>query len=143
MSRSALWRQEGAKKQREKESDELFELAVEEGRVSLLLVTFWRCVLSATRAVMPSQRRKSWLVAAKDRSELVSWIDIRKTNMAFPIFRHPVVSFFFLSQKKKKPRITVPRACCRYGDQMIHSILTQCCYRTRSDHRTFKNVVVT
>jgi hypothetical protein len=33
MSRSALWRQEGAKKEREKQAEELFELAVEEGRV--------------------------------------------------------------------------------------------------------------
>ena len=34
MSRSALWRQEGAKKQREQQAEELFEMAVEEGRVS-------------------------------------------------------------------------------------------------------------
>jgi len=32
MSRSALWRQEGAKKMREKEAEELFTLAVNEGR---------------------------------------------------------------------------------------------------------------
>ena len=32
MSRSALWRQEGAKKQREEQAEELFQLAVEEGR---------------------------------------------------------------------------------------------------------------
>jgi hypothetical protein len=36
MSRSALWRQEGAKKQREKEAEELFELAIEEGRVRII-----------------------------------------------------------------------------------------------------------
>ncbi len=35
MSRSALWRQEGAKKQREQEAEELFQIAVKEGRVSL------------------------------------------------------------------------------------------------------------
>ena len=34
MSRSALWRQEGAKKMREKEAEDLFSMAVEEGRVS-------------------------------------------------------------------------------------------------------------
>jgi hypothetical protein len=34
MSRSALWRQEGAKKMREKEAEDLFTMAVEEGRVS-------------------------------------------------------------------------------------------------------------
>jgi len=32
MSRSALWRQEGAKKMREKQADDLFMMAVEEGR---------------------------------------------------------------------------------------------------------------
>ncbi|KAG7370578.1 PRP38 family protein [Nitzschia inconspicua] len=32
MSRSALWRQEGVKKERERQAEELFELAVEEGR---------------------------------------------------------------------------------------------------------------
>lgn len=37
MSRSALWRQEGVKKERERQADELFQLAVEEGRVSLQL----------------------------------------------------------------------------------------------------------
>ena len=35
MSRSALWRQEGAKKMREKEAEDLFSMAVEGGRVSL------------------------------------------------------------------------------------------------------------
>lgn len=34
MSRSALWRQEGAKKMREKEAEDLFSMAVEGGRVS-------------------------------------------------------------------------------------------------------------
>ena len=37
MSRSALWRQEGAKKRREKEADDLFSMAVEEGRVRTVL----------------------------------------------------------------------------------------------------------
>jgi len=32
MSRSALWRQEGAKKAREQEAENLFSMAVEEGR---------------------------------------------------------------------------------------------------------------
>jgi len=32
MSRSALWRQEGAKNLREKEAEDLFHMAVEEGR---------------------------------------------------------------------------------------------------------------
>jgi hypothetical protein len=47
MSRSALWRQEGAKKQREQQAEELFEMAVEEGRVSsnswlvIVVVLFW------------------------------------------------------------------------------------------------------
>ena len=34
MSRSALWRQEGARKMREKEAEELFAFALNEGRVS-------------------------------------------------------------------------------------------------------------
>jgi hypothetical protein len=33
MSRSALWRQEGNVKERERQAEELFQLAVEEGRV--------------------------------------------------------------------------------------------------------------
>lgn len=40
MSRSALWRQEGAKKMREKEAEDLFSMAVEGGRVS------WRCSIA-------------------------------------------------------------------------------------------------
>lgn len=36
MSRSALWRQEGAKKMREKEAEDLFSMAVEGGRVSVI-----------------------------------------------------------------------------------------------------------
>lgn len=36
MSRSALWRQEGNVKERERQAEELFQLAVEEGRVSSL-----------------------------------------------------------------------------------------------------------
>ena len=35
MSRSALSRQEGARQQREKDAEELFQLAVEEGRVRI------------------------------------------------------------------------------------------------------------
>ena len=47
MSRSALWRQEGNRKERERQADELFLTAVEEGRVSLstvclFLVTSWK-----------------------------------------------------------------------------------------------------
>jgi hypothetical protein len=52
MSRSALWRQEGAKKQREQQAEELFQLAVEEGRVSsltpchgVLLCSFHECLI--------------------------------------------------------------------------------------------------
>jgi hypothetical protein len=37
MSRSALWRQEGNVKERERQAEELFALAVEEGRVSVTL----------------------------------------------------------------------------------------------------------
>ena len=39
MSRSALWRQEGNRKQREQQADDLFNMAVEEGRVSILSFT--------------------------------------------------------------------------------------------------------
>eukprot|EP00980_Cylindrotheca_fusiformis_P028865 scaffold22661_cov200-Cylindrotheca_fusiformis.AAC.4 len=39
MSRSALWRQEGNVKERERQAEELFQLAVEEGRVGRLFLS--------------------------------------------------------------------------------------------------------
>jgi hypothetical protein len=45
MSRSALWRQEGNVKERERNAEELFLAAVEEGRVSCLSVELKRAHL--------------------------------------------------------------------------------------------------
>lgn len=47
MSRSALWRQEGNVKERQRQAEQLFSRAVEEGRVSFetTLFGFSRCVL--------------------------------------------------------------------------------------------------
>jgi pre-mRNA-splicing factor 38B len=39
MSRSALWRQEGNLKERERQAEDLFRLAVEEGRVRFRCAT--------------------------------------------------------------------------------------------------------
>jgi hypothetical protein len=49
MSRSALWRQEGAKKEREKQAEELFQLAVDEGRVRHFFCFFCVCVCNVGR----------------------------------------------------------------------------------------------
>jgi hypothetical protein len=53
MSRSALWRQEGAKKEQEKQAEELFQLAVEEGRVRPTLVWGGHSALLMSWAVGP------------------------------------------------------------------------------------------
>ena len=50
MSRSALWRQEGAKKMREKEAEDLFSMAVEGGRVSKEISSAWTL---ATQKILP------------------------------------------------------------------------------------------
>lgn len=52
MSRSALWRQEGNQKERERQADELFQLAVEEGRVSRLFDSPWAASVCSSIIVM-------------------------------------------------------------------------------------------
>ena len=99
MSRSALWRQEGNVKDRERQAEELFNLAVEEGRVRMgatsilfpyrwVLVVCWHLVFSiaSPRTIVP----KIWFQCG-DRMIPFIWTRcFSKTSSSHPTFRSVV-----------------------------------------------------